>query len=87
MLTYVLILLIQWYIAASDGQPFDSRADYRATQPYSYSIAADGTCTDVRGQTVTHAQAYATIQNVHAAIANPATVLYDDGSCEMRYHD
>ena len=82
MLTYVLMLLVQWYVAVSDGQPFDSRADYRASQPYSYSIDNQGRCYDVRGLHVSHAQAYETIQNVPAAIANGDTELWEDGSCK-----
>lgn len=80
---WVWLWLIAQYINGAIGMPYDSRDDFRLTQPFEYAIMDDGSCAQWAVYPTPY-DAWRSIQNVPLAIANERTILYEDGSCENR---
>lgn len=81
MADWILWLLIVAHIHTPIAGDY-TRDQFVLTQPFEYGITQEGVCYEYAPGTYPGpSQAWASILHIPAAIANPNTVLYEDGSC------
>ena len=78
---WMMLLAIWFHIATAPA--FDSRDDFRLTQPFEYGIDIHGMCVDYRelGYRPTIATVYHNVRRVERGEFHDSVTLYEDGSC------